>query len=286
LDTQFQTRLQVLKVTASPMRGYLLQRKCAFGQRPGDLLNNSTSAFLKPCFEHSFGDVRMEAANRTGGLAENQNGFRDTDPIHQPLIEDFRRREGLPQGGVDKSGDRVGPSDAEIKYQGLALPCPTSTEVASTVDLTPSALAQGYLSGYGIMATMRVRPDQRSWNGTKIAESLTEVPGTCPAGLTKPGPCEGGPPFTVGDPSKGSSVHPAEPGLRNRFYDFHRSRSKDISFLHDATRNPAGLNSCHTACKQVYSCEGQVIGRHLITRTFRKGTFGGKSVTIVDVTKT
>jgi hypothetical protein len=197
LDTQFQTRLQVPKMTASPMRGYLLQRKCAFGQRPGGMLNRSTSAFLKAGFEHSFGLVRMEAADRTGGLAENQNGFRDTDEIHQPLIDDFRHREGLPQKGVDKSGDRVGPSDAEIKYQGLALPCPTSTEVESTVDLTPSALAQGYLSGYGIMATMRVRPDQRNWNGTKIAESLTEVPGTCPAGLTKPGPCEGGPPLLL-----------------------------------------------------------------------------------------
>jgi len=262
------------------------QRKGACSQRSTDSLDRPASGFLKPGFEHSFGSVRMEAADRAGGLAENRNGFRDTDEIHQPLIDDFRRREGLPQGGVDKSGERVGPSDAEIKHQGLALPCPTSTEVESMMDLTPSGLAQGYLSGYGIMATMRVRPDQRDWNGTKIAESLSEVPGTCPAGLTKPSPCEGGPPFTVGDPSKGSSVHPAEPGLRNRFYDFHRSRSKDISFLHDATRNPVGLNSCQTACKQVYSCEGQVIGQHVITRTFRKGTFGGKNVTIVDVTKT
>jgi hypothetical protein len=74
--------------------------------------------------------------------------------------------------------------------------------------------------------------------------------------------------------------------LRNRFYDFHRSRSQTVSFLHDAARNPADLNLCQTACKQVYSCEGQLIGQHLITRTFRKATFGGKNVTIIDVKKT
>lgn len=44
------------------------------------------------------------------------------DPIHQPLIEDFRRRHGLPPGGRDEQGRRVGPSDAEIKYGGLLLP--------------------------------------------------------------------------------------------------------------------------------------------------------------------
>jgi len=46
------------------------------------------------------------------------------------------------------------------------------------------------------------------------------------------------------------------------------------------------LNSCQTSCKQEYSCDGNVIGRHLITRTFRKGTYAGKDVMIVDVTKT
>jgi hypothetical protein len=281
VGTQFQTRFQVPKGVSDPVGGMLLHRKCACS--PG--MARSVSGFLKPSFEHSLDNVRMEAADRSGDLAEGRNSFSDGDPIHQPLIDAFRRREGLPQGGVDKSGERVGPSDAEIKYGGLTLPCPASTEVESTVDLTPSGLAQGYLTGYGIMAKMRVRPDHRNWNGTKIAESLTDVPGTCPAGLTKPGPCESGPPFTVGDPSKGSSVHAAEPGLRNRFYDFHRTRS-NLSVLHDATRNPAGLNSCQTACKQVYSCDGQVIGQHLISRTYRKGTFGGKNVTIVDVTKT
>ena len=51
------------------------------------------------------------------------------DPIHAPLIEDYRRQHGLPPGGVDEFGRRVGPSDAEIKYRmlpgGALLPvCP------------------------------------------------------------------------------------------------------------------------------------------------------------------
>lgn len=44
----------------------------------------------------------------------------DDDPIHRPIVEGYRREHGLPAGGVDESGQRVGPSDAEIKYGGLA----------------------------------------------------------------------------------------------------------------------------------------------------------------------
>jgi len=39
-------------------------------------------------------------------------------------------------------------------------------------------------------------------------------------------------------------------------------------------------------CQQEYSCDGVVIGRHTITRTFRKGTQAGTPVTLIDVTKT
>jgi hypothetical protein len=38
------------------------------------------------------------------------------DPIHDPLIAQFRRDHGLPPGGIGTSGERVGPSDGEIKY--------------------------------------------------------------------------------------------------------------------------------------------------------------------------
>lgn len=39
------------------------------------------------------------------------------DPIHGPLIEEFRRRAGLPPGGISETGERVGPPEAEIKYR-------------------------------------------------------------------------------------------------------------------------------------------------------------------------
>lgn len=39
------------------------------------------------------------------------------DPIHQPIIEQYRREEGLPESGIDPlSGRPVGPSPARIKY--------------------------------------------------------------------------------------------------------------------------------------------------------------------------
>ncbi len=38
------------------------------------------------------------------------------DPIHEPLIEEYRRQHGFPLGGVDEFGRQVGPTNAEIKY--------------------------------------------------------------------------------------------------------------------------------------------------------------------------
>lgn len=45
----------------------------------------------------------------------------DDDPIHKPIIDQYRREHGLPPGGVDAEGNPVGPSDAEIKYYGGAI---------------------------------------------------------------------------------------------------------------------------------------------------------------------
>jgi hypothetical protein len=39
------------------------------------------------------------------------------DPIHDPIVEDYRRRHGLPAGGRDQEGRSVGPSDSQIKYR-------------------------------------------------------------------------------------------------------------------------------------------------------------------------
>ncbi len=43
---------------------------------------------------------------------------KDKDPIHTPLIEDYRKQHGLPAGGKDEFGQPAGPSDAQIKYYG------------------------------------------------------------------------------------------------------------------------------------------------------------------------
>lgn len=79
---------------------------------------------------------------------------------------------------------------------------------------------------------------------------------------------------------------PEQPAKPNRFYDIHASQSKSVSFLHDPTRNPKGLDACETVCRQDYAFDGVVIGSHSIQRQFRKGKSGGHDVTIIDVTKT
>lgn len=41
----------------------------------------------------------------------------ENDPIHQPILEQYRREEGLPESGIDPlTGQPVGPSPAAIKY--------------------------------------------------------------------------------------------------------------------------------------------------------------------------
>jgi hypothetical protein len=71
----------------------------------------------------SFSHPRFEGGKRLTGrrvaLLSQRIPPGEQDPIHAPLIEEYRRTAGLPPGGVDQFGNRVGPSDAEIKYGGL-----------------------------------------------------------------------------------------------------------------------------------------------------------------------
>ena len=183
----------------------------------------------------------------------------------------------------------IGPSDAEIKYGGLLMPCPASTEVAAVIDLRDAGLAAGFGTAYGIHAQMRVRPDGRTWDGTQIVEALTAGPSTCPATLTHGAPCSAGPPFTVGAASGNSTLLAgSRPGARNRFWDFHVThvRPRNVSVLHDAARNPANLDTRSMTCNQTYSCDGNIIGRHTVTQTYSKGIQRGQNVTFVDATKT
>ena len=278
---------------------------------PGQPLDAASRAFMEPRFGHDFSQVRArfgptaESASHLGGEpfvpsisekavvggaeALNRFGETDTDPIHSRLIEQFREREQLPPEGRDPAGAPVGPSVAQIKYGGLLLPCPQSTEVAAVIDMRNEALSAGFGTAYGIHAQMRVRPDAKTWDGTHLVESLTTGANSCPETLTRGEPCSGGSTFIVGPASGGSTLLSGpRPGRINRFWDFHVThvRPRGVSVMHDATRNPANLDTCSIVCNQEYRCEGNVIGRHAITRTYSKGTYNGRNVTFVDVTKT
>ena len=163
---------------------------------------------------------------------------------------------------------------------------PSGTRVDTVTSYTQAALQAGYLSGLGIVARMQVLPDSTSWDGNEVVEAVQQTSSTCPDTLTVPGPCNGHSHFPIGASMRGRGVRPEQPAMRNRFYDIHTSQSERVSFLHDATRNPRNLNSCESVCRQDYGYNGAIIGSHSIRRVFRKGTFDGRDVTIVDVTKT
>jgi hypothetical protein len=232
-----------------------------------------------PCYKFHPGNQKEEINGHTG----------EDDPIHRPLIDQFRLQEHLPSTGLDEAGSPEGPSDAEIKYGGLVMPCPQLTQVDKIIDLQNTALAAGHRTAYGIHAQMKVLPDARTWNGTTIIETLTTGASNCPATLTKGESCSGNSHFIVGGPSGNSSVGGGpRPGARNRFWDFHVShvRPPGLSVLHDKNRNPNNIATCSTVCNQQYNCGGKVIGNHTITRTFSKAKFNNQDVTLVNVTKT
>jgi hypothetical protein len=263
---------------------------------PGQPVGLANRAFVEPRFVNEFSRVRVHPAQTVARYIESADRVNDDEEEEEEEDngeasgEELSQAEGAP-GESGTQEEIAGDPTAGSQPSGGPAPaipaaaCPSSTEVVKITDLTPAGLKAGYLTAYGALATMRVLPKETNWDGVRIAESLTrDSASTCPIGLTAQ-PCVGGPPFTVGDGSKGSSVLLPQPGQQNRFYDFHRTRS-DISLLHIAARNPKGMNLCTMICNQSYSCGGTVIGKHSITRTFTKGTYDGKDVTLVSVTKT
>lgn len=162
---------------------------------------------------------------------------------------------------------------------------PKDIQVDTTTSFTQDALKAGYLSGLGIIARMQVLPDSSTWDGSEVVETVQQTSSTCPATLTQPEPCSGHSHFPIGAPMRGRDVRPPQPAMRNRFYDIHTSQSRDVSFLHDATRNPKGLDACETVCQQEYAFNGVPISLHSIRRQFRKGVVGGRNVTVVDASK-
>jgi hypothetical protein len=162
---------------------------------------------------------------------------------------------------------------------------PTGTRVDTSTSFTQDALKAGFLTGMGIVARMQVLPDSTTWDGNEVVESVQQTSSTCPESLTRPGPCNGHCHFPIGGAMRGRGVRPAQPAMRNRYYDVHTSQSLDLSVLHDPTRNPKGVDACQSVCRKDYAFDGTVIGSHSIRRQFRKGTFGGHDVTIVEVSK-
>lgn len=102
----------------APSRRKVLQRKCACGQHThnhGECDNcHQKQIFLQR------NSISIEPV--TASLLREEG----EDPIHQPMIENFRREQGLPPDGIDESGIPMGPSAAEIKYGDLLLSPPSS----------------------------------------------------------------------------------------------------------------------------------------------------------------
>lgn len=73
----------------------------------------------------------VEVTQTGASVGIQRESFEGNDPIHQPLIDQYRKEQGLPPGGVDESGQQVGPSDAEIKYGGLLTQDKTAQITAS-----------------------------------------------------------------------------------------------------------------------------------------------------------
>ncbi|MDB4950664.1 MAG: hypothetical protein JWM27_3313 [Gemmatimonadetes bacterium] len=138
----------------------------------------AAEATFRPAFGHSFADVRVHASeppvatrpvlevgpadapqereadraaeavisDRTPdlGLASPQRIARSpqygTERMHEALADRWRREHGLPEGGVDESGRRVGPSTGAITHSGAAVdasaPCPPADDEMALLCLT------------------------------------------------------------------------------------------------------------------------------------------------------
>ncbi len=66
---------------------------------------------------HELTHTVQQRGGEASTLRRKPRRFPDNDPIHQPILEQYRREEGLPESGIDPlTGRPVGPSPAAIKY--------------------------------------------------------------------------------------------------------------------------------------------------------------------------
>ena len=239
----------------------------------------TTRVQIEPRFGHDFSRIRahneMTVQHRDASVEEEETPSAGPDQTQLPGTEAHKQQ---PAGSELAPPDEAVPAD--VKGTKTSTACPTKT----TVDTVTNKTADGvkYRTGIGAVTTIKVEPDARNWDGTNIVETFpTGITSDCPKefGIS---PCDGNSTFIFGA-SQNSHKFGALPATKNRFYDFHQTRWKGGSLLHE--RNPAGIDSCKISCEQNYSCGGTVIGKPTITRTFTKGKVGSVDVTNVDVTK-
>jgi hypothetical protein len=117
-----------------------------------------------------------ETTESVGGILHRRPPGPDDDPIHGPMIEDFRRRAGLPESGRDESGQRVGPSEGEIKY---VLSQPVEDPAKIRIDAVPDFLASSLTATRNVNVTVNdSRIVSLHWSltgpgGASIASSAT-----------------------------------------------------------------------------------------------------------------
>lgn len=96
------------------------------------------------------------------------------DPIHEPLIEGYRREQGLPLSGVDEFGRPVGPSAAQIKYGPTRRTlCPRVGTSGSREDLSAAICWGGAEPGTPLGCDFR--PEQVKYLRVAQAEAASRV---------------------------------------------------------------------------------------------------------------
>ncbi len=316
----------------TPVRSGLLQRKCACGGTPGPtgecqecrekrpkrktqnpetstqpsafnsyssevppIVPAETRAFRESRFGHNFSSVRVHTCSgRPAPVGSiHVDGLEEDDPIHRPMIEQFRLREGLPLSGVDESGQRVGPSDAEIKYgrsgsssrasppnaatmrpapRAAVTPCPATVRVGATAQRNHSNLSatekEQWGTWLGAMSRMDVGPGP-DHTGHCMKERLTTISNNCPASMYRRGgqttqPCSGNKCLDI---NRYGNMWGVSDGP-TAFLDMHRTRAPNS--LLEGT----GISSCIVVCEQTYSCDRTqpAAGAFRITRSFQAGS--------------
>ena len=66
---------------------------------------------------------------------------------------------------------------------------------------------------------------------------------------------------------------------KNQFHDWH------VSGLGVSVLDAVGKSTCSLVCSQTYSCGGNVIGTHTITRTLTKSVISSTNVSVITITK-